>query len=245
MAEQRVVLVTGGARGIGKAIAAWLVVRRSAVVILDCAEEQGRATEKELSEGGEILFVPTDVADESQVQAAVAMTIDRFGALHGLVNNAGVGGPFGTPIDELPLAEWNRVLSTNLTGSFLCTKHAARWLRKSHGSIVNIASTRAFQSEAHTEAYSASKGAIVALTHSLAVSLGPAVRVNCVAPGWIDVHESELSREDHEQHPVGRVGKPGDVAPLVGYLLSDEAGFVTGQTFVADGGMTRKMIYTE
>jgi NAD(P)-dependent dehydrogenase (short-subunit alcohol dehydrogenase family) len=119
MADQRVVLVTGGANGIGKAIAAWLVLRRNAVVILDCAEQRGRATESELGEAGQVLFVPTDVADESQVQAAVAMTIDRFGTLHGLVNNAGVGGPFGTPIDELSLEEWNRVLSTNLTGCFL------------------------------------------------------------------------------------------------------------------------------
>jgi NAD(P)-dependent dehydrogenase (short-subunit alcohol dehydrogenase family) len=121
-------------------------------------------------------------------------------------------------------------------------------LRKSkRAAIVNIASTRALQSEPHTEAYAASKGGIVALTHALALSLGPTVRVNAVSPGWIDTSgkPEDLRSIDHAQHPVGRVGKPEDVAALVGYLVSDEAGFVTGQNFIIDGGMTRKMIYAE
>ena len=109
-------------------------------------------------------------------------------------------------------------------------------------------------SEADTEAYAATKGGLMAMTHALAVSLGPRVRVNCVSPGWIDVsqwqkqavrHEETLTGEDHRQHPAGRVGKPEDVASLVGYLVSPEAGFITGANFVVDGGMTRKMIYAE
>jgi len=133
-------------------------------------------------------------------------------------------------------------------------KHAVPHLRAARGVIVNIASTRALQSEPHTEAYSASKGGLVALTHALAISLGPDVRVNCVSPGWIDTRSwtkrsrrssDPLPPEDHAQHPAGRVGTPGDVAELVLYLISDRAGFVTGQNFVADGGMTRKMIYRE
>jgi len=127
-------------------------------------------------------------------------------------------------------------------------------LRAAQGAIVNVASTRALQSEPHTEAYSAAKGGVVALTHALAMSLGPAVRVNCVSPGWIDVRAwrkttrrdtTPLSGADHAQHPVGRAGKPEDVAGLIAWLLSEEAGFVTGQNFVIDGGMTRKMIYVE
>src|SRR5690606_1123816 len=135
---------------------------------------------------------------------------------------------------------------------FLCSKHAIPALRRSHGAIVNIASTRALQSEPHSEAYAASKGGLVALTHAMAISLGPAIRVNCISPGWIAVADwrkaskrvlLELRPEDHAQHPVGRVGRPEDVAELVTYLISPRAGFVTGQNFVLDGGMTRKMIY--
>ncbi len=121
-------------------------------------------------------------------------------------------------------------------------KHAVPHLRRARGAIVNIASTRALQSEPDTEAYAASKGGLVALTHCLAISLGPEIRVNCVSPGWIS-HVPLRKRKDHAQHPVGRVGRAADVAALVAYLLSDAAGFVTGQNFVIDGGMTRKMIY--
>jgi NAD(P)-dependent dehydrogenase (short-subunit alcohol dehydrogenase family) len=115
---------------------------------------------------------------------------------------------------------------------------------------VNIASTRALQSEPHTEAYAAAKGGVVALTHALAMSLGPELRVNCISPGWIDVRDLQsdavpeaLRPEDHAQHPVGRVGHAGDVASLTAYLLGPGAGFITGQNFVVDGGMTRKMMY--
>jgi NAD(P)-dependent dehydrogenase (short-subunit alcohol dehydrogenase family) len=114
-------------------------------------------------------------------------------------------------------------------------------LRKTAGSIVNIASTRALQSEPNTEAYAATKGGVVALTHALAMSLGPRIRVNCISPGWIA--KTKLSKKDHAQHPVGRAGRPQDVGELVAFLISDPAGFITGQNFVADGGMTRKMIY--
>jgi NAD(P)-dependent dehydrogenase (short-subunit alcohol dehydrogenase family) len=121
--------------------------------------------------------------------------------------------------------------------------YAAPHLRAAHGAIVNIASTRALQSEPDTEAYAASKGGLVALSHALAMSLGPRVRVNCVSPGWIA--HAKVRKKDHAQHPVGRVGRDEDVAGLVAYLLSDAAGFVTGQNFVIDGGMTRKMIYVD
>jgi NAD(P)-dependent dehydrogenase (short-subunit alcohol dehydrogenase family) len=152
----------------------------------------------------------------------------------------------------LSLEEWNRVIGTNLTGSFLTAKFAAPHLKQSKGSIINISSTRALQSEANTEAYSASKGGVLALTHSLAVSLGPEIKVNSISPGWIDVSgvkkkskskQIELTEADHLQHPAGRVGKAEDIANMVLFLLNPANDFITGQNFVIDGGMTKKMIY--
>ena len=110
---------------------------------------------------------------------------------------------------------------------------------------MTIASTRAHMSEPHTEAYSASKGGLVALTHALAISLGPAVRVNCISPGWIFTKGEKPRPEDHAFHPAGRVGVPGDIAALAAWLLGPDSAFVTGTEFVVDGGMTRKMIYPE
>jgi NAD(P)-dependent dehydrogenase (short-subunit alcohol dehydrogenase family) len=149
------------------------------------------------------------------------------------------------PLEQLSLAEWQRVLGTNLTSGFLLARAAAKLLRQSKGSIVNIASTRAHMSERDTEAYSATKGGLLALTHALAISLGPDIRVNCVSPGWIDVSGEALRPEDHAQHPAGRVGTVRDVASLVAWLIGPDAGFVTGGEFVVDGGMTRKMIYAD
>jgi NAD(P)-dependent dehydrogenase (short-subunit alcohol dehydrogenase family) len=191
-----------------------------------------------------------DVSDEAAVKTVIKETIASFRRLDTLINNAGIF--ISKPLSKLSLAEWNRVLGVNLTGAFLCAKYAAQHLAKSKGSIVNIASTRALMSEPDTEAYSASKGGIVALTHALALSLGPDVRVNCISPGWIDVsgwkkrrtaRAARLSEMDHKQHPAGRVGRPEDIASLAAYLISPEAGFITGADFVVDGGMTRKMIY--
>jgi len=142
-------------------------------------------------------------------------------------------------------------LSVNLTGAFLVSRQCIVLLRDSGGAIVNIASTRALQSEVNTEAYAASKGGLVALTHAMAVSLGPDVRVNAVSPGWIDTrmqslqHSDPLRRVDHQQHAVGRVGQPEDIGELVAFLLSPAAGFITGQNLAADGGMSRQMIYRE
>lgn len=222
-------VVTGGAPGIGRATAQHLLRLGYAVVIADVDEEAGRETERELLGLGTSRFVPADVGDESCVVSLVEQTLGVFHRLDALVNNAGIG--ITKPLEELSLAEWNRVLGTNLSGAFLCAKHAARHLRASKGAIVNIASTRALQSEPNTEAYSASKGGIVALTHALAISLAPDVRVNCISPGWIDVGEwnkrsrgtpSRITPAEHAQQPVGRVGRPEDIASMVACLLSTE-----------------------
>src|SRR5690606_27506997 len=189
------------------------------------------------------------------VAQAVARAASWRGGLDVVVNNAAdVSLGFDTPIEALAPKDFRRVLDVNLTGPMLVSRASAAHLRARRGSIVNITSTRALMSEPNTEAYAASKGGLVALTHALAMSLGPAVRVNAIAPGWIatdawrpraERKEPALRAVDDAQHPVGRVGRPEDVAALAVYLASDEAGFVTGQVLTIDGGMTRKMIYAQ
>lgn len=248
--KEKVAIVTGGAQGIGKATAKTLLEKGCSVVILDIDGEAGEETAEDFANLGQIEFLPADISREKDVVAAVEATAARHARVDILVNNAGISA--NRPLEKLLLEEWNRVIGVNLTGAFLCSRHASPFLRERRGCIVNIASTRAFMSEPGTEAYSASKGGIVALTHALAVSLGPEVRVNCISPGWIDARAwkkkslrdcSDLSPADHEQHPAGRVGKPEDIGHLVAFLVSGEASFITGANFTVDGGMTRKMIY--
>jgi NAD(P)-dependent dehydrogenase (short-subunit alcohol dehydrogenase family) len=243
-AEKRVVFVTGGGRGLGKAIARALLEAGGAVFIAELDRATAEASARELSALGPLHWAPTDVSDEASVAAAVRACVERFGRIDGLVNNAGIADPHGGPIESLDFARWSRVIGTNLSGVMLCSKHCVPELRKRGGAIVNISSTRALQSEPHSESYAAAKGGVVGLTHALALSLGPAIRVNCISPGWIHTGDrSELRREDHQQHPVGRVGEPNDVAKLSLFLLGEDSAFITGQNFVIDGGMTRKMIY--
>ncbi len=248
----KVGLVTGGGQGIGKGVVKRLLEGAMSVVIADIDEEAGKEAESQLKSIGPAFFVQTDVRDEASVKNCVGLILEKFGRIDALVNNAGIAHAEQAPIEKLSLDDWNLMISTHLTGCFLCSKHVCPQLRKVHGSIVNIASTRAFQSEPNTEAYAAAKSGIMALTHALAISLGPDVRVNCIAPGWIDVRawkkgvkgsQSKLRPIGDSQRPVGRVGKPEDIAALAAFLLSEDAGFITGQTFIADGGMTRKMIY--
>lgn len=251
---KRAYLVTGGAQGIGKGIALDLLQRGAGVVIVDQDAEALQAAVAELRAVGTVHGVAADVSDEDGVVRAMETARRALGGLDGLVNNAALADPVSGPLEALSLEDWNRRIGVNLTGCFLCAKHAIPMLRERRGAIVNIASTRALQSEPHTEAYAASKGGIVAFTHALAISLGPAVRVNCISPGWIAVEDwkkpaartaPDLRPQDHAQHPVGRVGTPADVAALAAFLLGPDAGFITGQNFVVDGGMTRKMIYLD
>ncbi len=235
MADGRVALVTGGARGIGRATAARLACDGWRMVV---ADRDGTP-----SMGFPARFVRADVSDETAVAGLIEGIRQQEGRLDGLVCNAGF--MVRKPLRELSLAEWQAVLGTNLTSAFLLMRAAEDLLRAARGAIVTVASTRAHQSEPDTESYSASKGGLLALTHALAVSLGPDVRANCVSPGWIDVREEALRPEDHVQHPAGRVGRPEDPAALIAWLLGPESGFVTGAEFVIDGGMTRKMIYAE
>ncbi|GAA4419813.1 glucose 1-dehydrogenase [Nibrella viscosa] len=247
----RTVIVTGGGQGIGRITTDFLVTHGYRVAVWEAdTDALSDLQQTPKAAAGQVLALPCDVSSEAQVRKATERTIDHFGRIDALINNAGIQDD--KPLGLLSLDEWNRVLGVNLTGVFLCTKYAAPHLAEQKGSVVNISSTRALQSEPQTFAYSASKGGILALTHSLAVSLGPDIRVNCISPGWIDVSAvkksanakpEKLRPDDHAQHPAGRVGRPDDIARMVLFLISEENSFITGQNFIIDGGMTRKMIY--
>ncbi|MGB7259911.1 MAG: SDR family oxidoreductase [Pseudolabrys sp.] len=241
--SQRCALVTGGAHGIGRAIAQYLLGEGWAVGVVDLPKSGlARAYPKR---NRNLLLIEGDVADEMTARRAVAAMMDQFGRLDAVVSNAGF--MIRKPIRKLTLTEWHRVIDVNLTATFLFARAAEKALRKAKGAIVTIASTRALMSEPNTESYSATKGGVVALTHALAISLGPDIRVNCISPGWINTGKfGDLRKVDHTQQPVGRVGKPQDIAEMAAFLLDgDRSGFVTGANFVVDGGMTRKMIYAE
>ena len=253
----RVVIVTGGGQGIGRAVAQAFAAEGAAVVLADVDAEAGVECEALIrTGGGRALFVETDVADERDVERLVARTVDAFGGVDVLINTAGIGGQRGLEAPDA-VAFFDRVLAVNLRGAFLCARACAPEMRRrGGGAVVNIASTRALMSEPHSEAYAASKGGLLALTHALAVSLGVwGIRVNAVSPGWIEVRDwqkasarrdPDLRPVDHAQHPAGRVGRPADVARACLFLASpDEAGFITGQNLILDGGMTVKMIYAE
>ncbi len=250
--KDKVALVTGGAQGIGKGITRHFLGLGMKVVIADVDDEAGQETLEEFNCLGELKFVRTDVSNEADAKNAVEKTLEYFGGIYALINNAGIADPGSTPPDELKLESWSRIIGVNLTGSFLMAKFAIPHLKKSKGAIVNISSTRSIQSEPNTEAYAATKGGILALTHALALSLSGKVRVNCISPGWIEVSGMKkrskrktynLTQADHEQHPAGRVGKAEDIAEMVAFLVSEKAGFITAQNFIVDGGMTKKMIY--
>lgn len=251
--KDKVVFVTGGAQGIGRAICRDFALEGAKILIADIDEEAGSELEAELNKTpGTAVFVRTDIGDENDIINAFHTCMDKFKTLDILINNAGIsakGGMFNSTTES-----FDRVISVNLRGTYICSREAAKIMPSDKNSvIINMASTRAFMSEADTEAYSASKGGIIALTHSMAVSLGhKGIRVNSISPGWIEtcthqkystVCEPHHTEEDRMQHPVGRVGIPEDISKACLFLASPEAGFITGTNLTVDGGMTIKMIY--
>jgi NAD(P)-dependent dehydrogenase (short-subunit alcohol dehydrogenase family) len=251
----KVLAVTGGAQGIGRAVAFHFARAGYAVSIIDSEEEAGAEALGRLNEmGSKGAFVCADISGRKAVHEWMEQTVRTLGCPDVVVNNAGISR--NTPFLQLSEEDFDRVIGVNLRGTFLCSQEAARRMvrRGSGGAIINIASTRAFMSEPGTEAYTASKGGIVSLTHGMAVSLGPyGIRVNCISPGWIETRDWQYSaraqqpvhsERDNLQHPVGRVGRPEDIAEAC-LFLSESAGFMTGQNLIIDGGMTIKMIYEE
>jgi len=238
------VIVTGGGNGIGLEIVRAFAEKGAIVVIADKDDEAGkRCSESIISSGGKAYFCKTDISVPADIKFLVSESLRLLGRIDVLVNNAGYGiwkSPF-----ELAVDEWDSIIDTNLRGTFLCSREAAAIMRKSGGgSIINISSTRALMSEANSEAYAASKGGIVALTHAMAASFSKdGIRVNCISPGWIETGDYEkLSKADHAQHFSGRVGKPSDIAKACLFLAEND--FINATNIVIDGGMTHKMIYT-
>lgn len=241
---KRAVVVTGGASGIGRATVEWFLERGWAVVMADANPEAGQALSETLKGRGDLLFLKTDVSEEPQVAAAVALAVERFGRLDCMVNNAGIGGAFG-PIAEIEAEDWDYTFEVLTRGVFLGTKHAARVLLRQAegGSIINTASVGGLVSGGAPQAYSAAKAAVVMLGKSTAAELGPhRIRVNTVCPGVI---VTPLIGDDGNAvasalrgvQPWPEVGRPIDVANTIGFLASDEARFITGAAIPIDGGL--------
>ncbi len=245
--ERKVALISGGARGMGAAEAKLFAQEGASVVIGDVLDGEGRKTEAEINEaGGQCVFLRLDVTQESQWQAAVAETAQRFGKLDILVNNAGVVAR--GILEDTTLEEWDRVMDVNAKGVFLGTKAAIPEMRKAGGgSIINISSMSGIVGQDYIQpVYNASKGAVRIFTKAAAIQYAKeGIRVNSVHPGPIDtdmagdrMHDAALQREADQRVPLGRTARPEEVAYGVLFLASDESSFMTGSELVIDGGMT-------
>lgn len=249
---KKTALITGGGAGIGRATVLHLAGQGWRVAALD-KDGEALAELEQLLPGNRMLAIECDVGVEDAVISAFKEVSAWTDGLDLLVNNAGIAQPHCGPLEDLALEDWQGWIDASLTSAFLCSRAAMPLLRaRAPAAVVNVTSTRAIQSEPETFAYAAAKGGLAALTHAMAVTLGPDIRVNAVAPGWIETgpwqKEADRSEPDHskkarDQHPVGRVGRAQDIAETIAWLASPASGFVAGQQIVVDGGMTRRMIY--
>ena len=222
--QDKVAVVTGGARGIGKCIAEEFRKEGALVEVIDKAEGPH--------------FVG-DISRKETLEAFARYVIGKYGRIDYLINNA---KPLMKGIDDCSYEEFEYALKVGVTASFYLSRLFLPYFNDG-SSIVNISSSRDRMSQPQTESYTAAKGGIAALTHAMAVSLAGKVRVNSISPGWIDTTSSDITGADAIQQPVGRVGKPEDIAEMALFLCSEKAGFVTGENICIDGGMTKLMIY--
>ena len=222
--KDKVVVVTGGARGIGKCIAEQFLATGAHVCIIDLLEND---------------YFVGDLSDKATLERFAAKVIADYGRVDYLINNA---APLSRGISTATYEDFEYAQRVGVLAPFYLTKLFDKYFAKG-ASIINISSSRDRMSQPETETYTAAKGGIAALTHALAVSLSGRVRVNSISPGWIDNNYTVYDGPDAPQQPVGRVGNPLDIANMVLYLCSDMAGFITGENICIDGGMTRQMIY--
>lgn len=230
------VVVTGGAHGIGKEIVKEFVKKGAYVCFVDI-DEDGK-----MMESDHIFFYHGNIINKDVLDEFIKFCKDKLEHIDILINNACV---FRNGIlSDCSYEDFDEILSLVLKAPYYLSLKFKDELMEQKGNIINIASSRAFQSEPNSEPYASTKGGIVALTHALSMSLAGSVRVNCIAPGWINVQENaSYSKEDQAAIPVGRVGTVRDIAKMVSFLCSEDAGFITGETFVVDGGMSKRMIY--
>ncbi len=252
MTQDTTLLITGAGNGIGRATLMHFAGKGWKVIGLD-KDAEALAELRDALPREKALLLTCDVGREGEVAKAFERIAEWLGGqpLHCLVNNSGIADPYCGPLEDVALADWQAWIDASLTAAFLVSRAALPHLRRADSaSIANISSTRAVMSEPESFAYAAAKGGIDALTHSMAVTLGPKIRVNAIRPGWIETGPWQKSAarshpehrdKDRDQHPVGRIGTPEDIAGAVDYLHG--AGFVTGQHLNVDGGMTVKMIY--
>ena len=239
MLRDRRILITGAARGLGRAFAEHAIAAGARVAVADILEEEGRAAAREIG----ATFVPLDLASPASIQACVAHASESLGGLDGLVNNGAITSSGGKTLDELDVDVWDRVMTVNVRGTWLATRAVLPHLRASgKGRVINVASDTALWGAQKLLAYVASKGAVIAMTRSMARELGAdAITVNAVAPGLTLVEATEyIPAERHRLYVDGRAIQrqqlPADVCGAVTFLLSDAAGFITGQLLAVNGG---------
>lgn len=228
--KDKVVVITGGANGIGKILTEEFMAAgaQAAVIDLDC----GRVPST--------LYFQGDIAEEETLARFASKVIDQFGKIDYLINNACLSRK--GILSGCSFEDFNYVLRVGVSAPYQLTRLFLEHFNEL-GAVVNISSSRAFMSQADTESYTAAKGGITALTHALAVSLAGKVRVNSIAPGWIDTTRDIWSEADKNQHLVKRIGNPADIARTVMFLCSEDSGFINGENITVDGGMTKLMIY--
>lgn len=236
--NKRVCIVTGGANGIGKRITERFIEEGDYVAVIDTDHIAGEKLEKQYS-ADTLMFFHGDITEPKIIEQFVNELVTRNSAVDIIINNACIskGG-----LNTCSYEDFNYILRLGISAPFYLVKLLMPYL-KPNASIVNIASTRAFMSQPDTESYTAAKGGIISLTHGMSITLAGKARVNSISPGWIDTGNLSYSKPDHLQHPAGRIGTPDDIANMVLYLCSEKAGFITGQNFTIDGGMTKQMIY--